>query len=265
MSQSTLTDQVVVVTGAASGIGLACAQQFLRSGAFVVLLDRETGKLEPALHHLGRDAKAQPVTCDVSDSVTVSACFQAIEKRHGRIDVLVNCAGINLPQRHFSRMSVLDWDTIVAVNLSGMFYCCHAAIEGMRRRGAGTLINFSSWAGRHAGFFTGPAYNASKRAVLALTESINIEEGLNGLRATSIVPEEVSTPLANMRPVPPTPGERARMLIPEDVARAVTFVAELPPRVCINELVISPTWNRAYLGLHRTALTEREQAGECKI
>lgn len=258
MNQSTLTGQIVVLTGAASGIGLSCAQEFARSGATVVLLDRETGKLEPALHDLGRDANAQAVTCDVSDSAAVTTTLRAIETQYGRIDVMVNCAGINLPQRHFARTSVQEWDTIVAVNLSGMFYCCHAVIEGMRRRGAGTIINFASWAGRHAGFFTGPAYNASKRAVLALTESINIEEGLNGLRATSIVPEEVSTPLANMRPVPPTGEERARMLIPEDVARAVVFVAELPPRVCINELVISPTWNRSYLGLHPTALTDRK-------
>ena len=191
----------------------------------------------------------------MADQAAISAGLQAVEARHGRIDVLVNCAGINTRERHFADATPQDWDRVIAVNLSGMFYGCRAVMDGMRRRGGGTIVNFASWAGRHAAFFPGVAYSASKRAVLALTESINIEEGLHGLRATAIVPEEVATAIVNRRPVPPTPAERARMLTPEDVARAVVFVASLPPRVCINELTISPTWNRDYLGLHRTALT----------
>jgi NAD(P)-dependent dehydrogenase (short-subunit alcohol dehydrogenase family) len=193
----------------------------------------------------------------VTDSSALAAGLSGIEQRRGQIDVLVNCAGINSPDRHFARTTPGEWDRIVAVNLSGMFYACHAVLAGMRRRGRGTIINFASWAGRHAAFFPGVAYTASKRAVLALTESINIEEGLNGIRATAIVPEEVATAIVDLRPVPPTPEERARMLTPEDVASCVVFAACMPPRACINELVVSPTWNRDYLGQHRTALTAR--------
>lgn len=258
-SDISFAGQVVVVTGAASGIGRACAQRFARQQATLIMLDRDAGSLASALAELGPEITAQIVVCDVAESNAVQACFDSLKSQHGKIDILVNCAGVNRLHRHFAHTTAQDWDTVLAVNLSGMFYCCHAVMDGMRDRGNGTIVNFASWAGRRAGFFTGPAYSASKRAVLSLTESINIEEGLHGVRATAIVPEEVATALIDNRPEKPTPEERARMLEPDDVARAVVFAAGLPPRVCINELVISPTWNRDYLGLHKTALTALAQ------
>jgi NAD(P)-dependent dehydrogenase (short-subunit alcohol dehydrogenase family) len=256
MAAAPLNGSIVAVTGAASGIGRACAGLFAQEGATVVLLDRDAEGAAAAAREL-TGFPVQALGCDVSDSTGVATALAAVEKQHGRIDVLVNCAGINTTDRHFARTSPADWDRLISVNLSGMFYACHAVMEGMRGRGAGTIINFASWAGRHAAYFPGVAYTASKRAVLALTESINIEEGLHGIRATAIVPEEVATAIVDQRPVPPTPQERARMLTPEDVARCVLFAASLPARACINELVVSPTWNRDYLGLHRTALTPR--------
>jgi NADP-dependent 3-hydroxy acid dehydrogenase YdfG len=173
---------------------------------------------------------------------------QAILKRHGHIDILVNSAGINNPKRNFRNVSLDTWDQIVAVNLSGMFYCCHAVLPGMRERKDGLVINISSWAGRYASTLTGPGYNATKHAVVALTESINMEEGANGIRATSILPGEVATPILEKRPVPPTPEVRARMLQAEDLGATILYIATLPPRACVNELIISPTWNRFYLG-----------------
>jgi NADP-dependent 3-hydroxy acid dehydrogenase YdfG len=250
--------RVAVITGAASGIGFACAARLQELGFTVVMLDRDSDLLAESGMQLSGSTPVSTVSCDVSDSNAVAATFNSILSTHSRIDVLVNCAGINRLDRHFTKTSIKDWDAVVNVNLNGMFYCCHAVIAHMRERGHGTIVNFASWAGRHAGYFTGAAYNASKRAVFALTESINIEEGLNGLRATTIVPEEVATAIVDKRPIKPTPEERARMLKPEDVAAAIAFVAGLPPRVCINELVISPTWNRDYLGLHQTALSARK-------
>jgi NADP-dependent 3-hydroxy acid dehydrogenase YdfG len=137
---------------------------------------------------------------------------------------------------------------VVAINLSGMFYCCHALLPGMRARKDGLIINISSWAGRYASALTGPAYNATKRAVIALTESITIEECANGIRATSILPGEVATPIMEKRPIPPSPEERARMAQAEDLGRAILFVATMPARTCINEMIIAPTWNRLILG-----------------
>src|SRR4029079_15283122 len=89
----------------------------------------------------------------------------------------------------------------------------------------------------------GPAYNATKRGVIALSESINIEECVNGIRATSILPGEVATPILDKRPVPPSAERRARMVQPEDMGEAILFVASMPARTCVNELIIAPTYN----------------------
>ena len=121
-------------------------------------------------------------------------------------------------------------------------------LTAVLERKEGLVINVSSWAGRYASTLTGPGYNATKHAVVALTESLNMEEGANGIRATSILPGEVATPILEKRPVPPPAHERARMLQAEDLGRTILFIATLPARACVNEIVISPTWNRFYVG-----------------
>jgi len=162
----------------------------------------------------------------------------------------VTSAGTNISgdRRNFNHLGTDGWDEVVAINLNGLFYCCHAVIPGMRRRKDGLIINISSWAGRYASKLTGPAYNATKRAVIALSESINMEECANGIRATSILPGEVATPIMEKRPVPPSREERERMAQAEDFGRAILFVATMPARTCVNELIIAPTWNRFYVG-----------------
>jgi NADP-dependent 3-hydroxy acid dehydrogenase YdfG len=239
-----LDGKVAWVTGGGSGIGLAGAIELQKAGAKVVLSGRTRATLEGAQKHV----KAEIMVCDVGDRNEVASTAAEIHKRHGRVDILINSAGINLPKRSFRDVSNEGWDQIVAVNLSGMFYCVQAVLPGMRSRKDGLIINISSWAGRYASVLTGPGYNSTKHAVIALTESINLEEAANGIRATSVLPGEAATPILEKRPVPPTPEVRARMLQPEDLGRTLAFIATLPPRVCINELIISPTWNRFLLG-----------------
>jgi NADP-dependent 3-hydroxy acid dehydrogenase YdfG len=118
----------------------------------------------------------------------------------------------------------------------------------MRKRKDGLIINIASWAGRYPSNLTGPAYNATKRAVIAVSESINMEACADGVRATSILPGEVATPILEKRPVPPSKAERSRMAQAEDLGAAILFVATMPARTCVNELIIAPTWNRFYLG-----------------
>src|SRR3989442_8401198 len=215
-----------------------------KAGAKVVISGRSEATLKQAL----KSVKGESIACDVGDKAQVAKAAAEIHKRHRRVDILVNSAGINLPKRNFRDVTNEGWDEIVRINLSGMFYCVHAVLPGMRSRKDGVIINVSSWAGRYASTLTGPAYNATKQAVLALTESINMEEGANGIRATSILPGEVATPILEKRPVPPPPEERARMLQAEDLGRTVLFIATLPARACVNEILISPTWNRFYVG-----------------
>jgi NADP-dependent 3-hydroxy acid dehydrogenase YdfG len=117
----------------------------------------------------------------------------------------------------------------------------------MRARREGTVINVASFAGWHYEYITGPAYTASKAGMMALTHSFNIEECVNGLRATALCPGEVATPILKKRPVQPTEADKARMLQEADLGRAIRFIAEQPAHVCINEMVISPVWNRTYV------------------
>ena len=245
---STLNGKVAWITGGGSGIGLSGGIELAKAGAHVVISGRSRETLSASEKQLKAAGSGESIALDVADQAEVARAAQAILKRHGRIDILINSAGINSPKRNFKNVSLDTWNQIVAVNLSGMFYCCHAVLPGMRERKEGLIINISSWAGRYASTLTGPGYNATKHAVVALTESINMEECANGIRATSILPGEVATPILEKRPVPPPPEERARMLQAEDLGKTILFVASLPPRACVNELIISPTWNRFYLG-----------------
>src|SRR5882672_9908737 len=242
--------KVAWITGGGSGIGLAGAEELVKAGARVVISGRTEKTNREAEKKLKALGDAEAVRLEVSDKKAVQAVAADIEKRHGRIDILVTSAGTNIGggKRNFKNMAVEGWDDVVAINLNGLFYCCHAVIPGMRARKDGLIINISSWAGRYPSNLTGPAYNATKRAVIAITESINMEECANGIRATSILPGEVATPILEKRPVPPSQAERARMAQPEDFGKAILFVASMPARSCVNELVIAPTWNRFYLG-----------------
>jgi NADP-dependent 3-hydroxy acid dehydrogenase YdfG len=243
-----LAGKVAWITGGGSGIGLAGALELARAGAHVVISGRSVETLKKAENDLKSAGRGEVIALDVSDQKEVAKASAQILKRFGRVDILLNSAGINLPKRNFRNVSVDGWDQIVAINLSGMFYCCQAVLPAMREKKEGLIINVSSWAGRYASTLTGPGYNATKHAVIALTESINMEEGVNGIRATSVLPGEVATPILEKRPVPPPPEERARMLQAEDLGKTILFIATLPGRACVNEIIISPTWNRFYIG-----------------
>jgi NAD(P)-dependent dehydrogenase (short-subunit alcohol dehydrogenase family) len=239
-----LKNKVAWITGGGSGIGLAVAVEMAKSGAKVLISGRSDATLKQALKSLEGEA----IACDVGDKAQVQKAAAEIQKRHGRVDILVNSAGINLPKRNFRDVSNEGWDEIIGINLSGMFYCIQAVLPGMRGRKDGVIINVSSWFGRYANALGGPGYVATKRAVVALTEQLNIEECTNGIRATAVLPGEAATPILEKRPVPPSPEVRAKMLQPEDLGRTLAFIAGLPPRVCINEIIVSPTWNRFLIG-----------------
>jgi len=236
--------KVAWITGGGSGIGLAGGIELARAGVHVVISGRSHETLAVAEKQIKAAGSCEAIALDVGNKQAVAKAAERI----GRVDILVNSAGINDPKRNFFNVSTEAWDRIVGINLSGMFYCVHAILPGMRSRKDGLIINVSSWAGRYPSTLTGPAYNATKHAVVALTESINMEEGENGIRATSILPGEVATPILEKRPVPPTPEVRAKMLQADDLGKTIAFIASLPPRACINEVIISPTHNRFYFG-----------------
>lgn len=243
----TLDGKVAWVTGAGSGIGRAGAEALAAAGATVVLSGRRREPLDEAVETIG-SAKAEAAPLDVADKAAVAATAAAILKRHGAVDILVNSAGLNAQQRFWKDATAETWDEVVSVNLDGTFYCTRAVLPAMRERKQGLVINISSWAGRYDIYMTGPAYNSAKHGVVAMTASLNLEECVNGIRACVICPGEVATPILRRRPRPPSAEDLARMLTADDIGKTIRFVAEMPPHVCFNEIVISPTWNRIVLG-----------------
>jgi NADP-dependent 3-hydroxy acid dehydrogenase YdfG len=244
-----LAGRLAWITGAGSGIGRAGALELAASGARIALSGRREEQLKEVAEEIAaKGGKAEVFALDVADRAAVEVTAAEILDRYGCVDILVNSAGVNVPNRFWKTLTTESFDRVVAVNLNGALYCTHAVLSSMRERRDGLVINISSWAGRFESYLTGPAYVASKHAMVALTLSLNDEECVNGIRACVICPGEVATPILRHRPKPPSAEETARMLQPEDLGRTIRFVAEMPPHVCVNEILISPTWNRFFLG-----------------
>ena len=245
--------RVAWVTGGGSGIGQAGAEALAADGWVVVVSGRRKDALETVVAGISaRGGNAEALQLDVSDADAVNKAAQYILGKHGRIDLLVNSAGINVPKRSWADMETEGWDKLVQINLNGVLYCMRAVLPAMRAQKDGCIINVASWAGRHVSKMPGPAYTSTKHAVLALTHSFNMDECVNGLRACCLSPGEVATPILKLRPVVPSEEEQARMLQPEDLGRTIAFVASMPPRVCMNEILISPTWNRGFVAQSAT-------------
>ena len=245
---ATTTKRIAWVTGGGSGIGQAGAEALAADGWTVVVSGRRKDALETVVAGIAaKGGAADVLQLDVSDANAVTKAAQHILATHGRIDLLVNSAGINVPKRSWADMETEGWDKLVQINLNGVLYCMRAVLPAMRAQKDGCIINVASWAGRHVSKMPGPAYTSTKHAVLALTHSFNMDECINGLRACCLSPGEVATPILKQRPVVPSETEQAKMLQPEDLGRTIAFVASMPPRVCMNEILISPTHNRGFI------------------
>ncbi len=246
----TLGGKIAWVTGAGGGIGEASAKALASSGAHVVLSGRRLEEVERvAAEIVAAGGKAEAAQLDVVDARATQAIANDLIARLGGIDIFMANAGINVPNRSVAQITPADFAKVVDINLNGVMNGILAVLPQMRAKGAGTLILTSSWAGRHPSRLTGPAYSASKHAIVALSHSINQDEGVNGIRCTALMPGEVATPIMQARPKPPSPEDLGKMLQPEDLGAMVRYIAEAPPHVCINEILISPTWNRSFVGV----------------
>jgi NADP-dependent 3-hydroxy acid dehydrogenase YdfG len=242
---STIKDKIVWINGAGTGIGLAGAEALADGGAKVILSGRRAAVIEAAAKKI-KGAVALPL--DIAREADVAAAHAAIEKDHGIVDILVNSAGGNIPNRKFAELNPESWRMMVDMNLNGAFFSARIVLPGMRQKKAGLIINIASIAGKRVSQVSGMAYTAAKHAMVAMSDAINQEECGNNIRACAICPGEVATPILDKRPIPPSAEERAKMLQPEDLGRIIRFVAETPAHVAIHELLVVPTWNRSVLG-----------------
>lgn len=231
-----------MVTGAGSGIGLATVRALAGMGMRVAMLGRDAGKLEAGRRSLGElGGSCRVWACDVKDRAGVSGTVEGILGDWGSIEVLVCNAGVNIPNRAMSALSPEDWDELIAANLTGAYNITRAVLPSMRERREGLIVQVSSISGMRAGPLGGVAYSASKYGQAALGICVGREERQNGIRSTVIYPGEVDTPILDKRPKPVDADRRKLILQPEDVAAAIRFLAELPPRAHIFEMVIKPT------------------------
>jgi NADP-dependent 3-hydroxy acid dehydrogenase YdfG len=237
MTANTLSNQKVVITGGGSGIGLATATAFAQAGAQVIIGGRDLSKLQQAA---AGQANIQPIAVNVADRASVQAFIQQAEQQLGRIDILVNAAGVNIKNRTMANMTPEQWDEVLAINATGAYNAMYYTLPGMRTRQSGLIVNISSVAGKRALKLGGIAYDASKFAMTALGTAVGLEEAPNQIRVTNIYPGEVDTPILKNRPTPLTDEHRARILQAEDVAATILFLSQLPVRAHIPELVIKP-------------------------
>ena len=244
-----LTGQVAWITGAGTGIGEAGAIKLAEAGCKIVLSGRRPEPLEAVraqCEAAGAEVMVEPL--DVSSNEDVLAVVDRITERFGRIDIGVFSAGINVKDRNWPVVTPELWDQVIGIDLDGAFYCCSAVLPIMREQGGGLVINISSMAAKGVSPLTGPAYTAAKHAMNAMTASLLVEERNNGIRATAICPGEVATPILDQRPVPVSAEDQARILQSEDLGELIRFVAQQPPSVTLNEVLITPTYNRFAAG-----------------
>jgi len=237
-----LEGQVAIVTGAGSGIGRETAKLLAAEGARVVVTGRRQAPLDAVVAEIGAargHAAARAV--DIEDREAAVGLVRWTIQTFGRIDVLVNNAGYSSRARSIRWVAKDEWDGVINVNLNAVYTLTQAVLPDMIERGGGTIITVSSAAALRPGLIGGAPYGAAKAGVRNLMGHVhNVLRG-KGIRATTIMPGEVDTPILSRRPLVPDDRARATMMQPEDVARAVLLCAALPPRTVIEEIVMSPT------------------------
>ena len=230
-----LKDQVALVTGGSSGIGLAVARAALSEGMLVAIAARNKEKLSRARAALEKEAKGKDrvlaIPADVAMASQVEAIVQETVDAWGRIDLLVNCAGIG-QWGSIEETGEADWDRTLGINLKGTFLCTKAVLPVMKRRRSGYIVNIASLAGKQ-GMEDASAYSASKFGVIGLTESLLAEAIKYQIRATAICPAYVATPMVAGAPVP-----KEEMIPPEDIGKIIIGLLHLAPVTVIKEIVV---------------------------
>jgi 3-oxoacyl-[acyl-carrier protein] reductase len=224
-----LQDKICIITGAAQGIGLASALKFAREGAVVIVCDMRAGAVDAAVRQcLEAGAKAEGFVVDVTRREQVDAMVAAVRQRHGRIDVLVNNAGITKDAR-LQKMTLEQFDAVIDVNLRGVFHCAQAVADTMVAQGSGVILNASSVVGIY-GNFGQTNYAASKFGVIGFTKTWSRELGPKGVRVNAVAPGFIETPILGS--IPDKVLEHMRQQIPlhrlgkpEEIANVYAFLA----------------------------------------
>ena len=242
MSNMSLENKVAVVTGAGSGIGKACALALSKKGVKIAILGRRIEPLKETSSII-RNHRGEVIyeSVDVTNRIKLSEFVKNVLQKYYTIDILVNAAGLNIKRRFLENMDPGDWERVIGTNLTGVYNCVQEILPIMRKNKEGVIVNIGSNAGRWVDKGSGIAYVASKHALYSFNQSINLEEWKNGIRACSILPGEVRTPLVFERLTLPDEHHLSIMLRPEDVAESVIFAVSQPKHLLVEEIVLKPT------------------------
>ena len=233
--------KAAVITGAGTGVGRATALLLAEKGWRVALIGRTESNLKQTAALAGKNSsQCLFLPCDISQQAGVDSMAKRVFDEFGEVEVLVNAAGTNTPRRSLKELTFEKYRELTETNLTGAYLCVQAFLPSMRQRGSGTIINIVSDAGRQASAKSGVAYAISKFGMAGLTQAINAEERGNGIRACSIFPGDIDTPLLDKRPQPPPAEARKRMLQSEDLAQCVWLCISLPSRALVEEILIRP-------------------------
>jgi NADP-dependent 3-hydroxy acid dehydrogenase YdfG len=237
MSDS-LNGKRALVTGASKGIGLAIAEALARAGVAVAICARKNADLAKALAQL-KEIAPQTKVCgcvaDVSKAPDVANLFAFVERELGGLDILINNAGFGV-FRATAELTIEEWDSMITTNLSGAFYCSHAAMPLFRAAGGGFVINISSLAGKNA-FAGGSGYNASKFGMNGFSEAMMLDHRNENVRVSYIMPGSVDTEFSGT-----TPEDKSDWKIaPEDIADIALNVLRMPSRTLISRIEVRPS------------------------
>ncbi len=237
-----LRDKVVLVIGASSGIGRACASLFAAEGARVMAAARRENRLTDLRDEMQRAGHSISISvADAANASDIDKLVAHTQATLGTIDFLIYVSGTNVPNRALTRLDLQTWEKVVNVNLNGAYYATQAVLPSMREARGGYLIYVSSISGLVPDI-SGAAYQAAKRGVLGLAHAVRVEEKENGIRTCVICPGLVDTEILENRPVKPSAEVMSRALQAEDIAEAILAVAKLPERAVVPEMQILPTY-----------------------
>ena len=238
----TLEGKVAIVTGGGSGIGRAVGLMLAGEGARVVLAGRRKEPLAQVVAEIEREkGTAAARTCDLTKSADARELAAWAVKTFGGVDILINNAGESSHARSIRWTPQEQWESVINVNLTGVYALTQSVLQSMLDRGAGTVVTVASLAALRPGGLGGVAYGAAKAGARAVMQATHAELRNKGIRACTIFPAEVDTPILDKRPLNPDAAARATMMLAEDVARAILLCVTLPSRTVIEEIVMSPT------------------------
>ncbi|HEY9643195.1 MAG TPA: SDR family oxidoreductase [Coleofasciculaceae cyanobacterium] len=254
---ASLQDQIVLITGASSGIGAACARVFAQSGAKLILAARRLERLEELAIELKQafNTSSHLLALDVCDRQQVKASLDSLPEPWTNIDILINNAGLSRGLDKLHEGNIQDWEEMIDTNIKGLLYVTRQIVPGMVSRGKGQVINMGSIAG-HQTYPGGNVYCATKAAVRTLSEGLKLDLLGTPVRVCSVDPGMVETAFSQVR----FHGDEARAakvyqgltpLSPEDIADVVLFCATRPPHVNISEVVVFPTDQASATLVHR--------------